>query len=329
MNSLAPLLEAFFTDRLMQQRRASAHTIAAYRDTFRLLLSFVHQRLGKAPSQLDLQDLQAPLIGSFLQHLEQQRGNAVRTRNARLAAIHSFFHYAALREPHHSALIQRVLAIPHKRCDRALVTFLTRAEYKALWAAPDRQTWIGRRDHTLLLLAVQTGLRVSELTQLNGPDLHLGTGAHVRCRGKGRKERCTPLAPETVAGLRQWLREHGGKVDVPLFPSRRGGRLSRDAVERLVRKYAAEAGIRCSSLANKRVSPHVLRHTCAMRLLQAGVDPSVIALWLGHESLETTNIYLHADLSIKARALARTAPSPTETYRYRAPDKLLAFLEGL
>jgi site-specific recombinase XerD len=329
MNSLAPLLEAFFTHRLAQQRHASAHTVAAYRDTFRLLLNFVHQRVGTAPSELDLQDLDAPLIGTFLEHLERQRRNSVRTRNARLAAIHSFFRYAALREPGHSALIQRVLAIPHKRFDRAVVTFLTRPEVRALLAAPDRQTWIGRRDHALLVLAVQTALRVSELTQLRCQDVHLGAGAHVRCLGKGRKERCTPLTSQTVAVLRPWLRELAAHSGDPLFPSRRGGRLSHDAVERLVDTYAARASQSCSSLATKHISPHVLRHTGAMQLLHAGVDRSVIALWLGHESIETTEVYVHADLSMKERAIARTAPSPTTARRYHAPDRLLAFLNGL
>lgn len=329
MSALARLLEPFFTDRLIHQRQASPHTVAAYRDTFRLLLGFLHRRLGKAPSELDLEHLDAPRIGAFLEDLEKQRHNSVRTRNVRLAAIHSFFRYAALQAPEHSALIQRVLAIPPKRCDRALVTYLTPAETEALLTAPDRRSWIARRDHTLLLVAVQTGLRVSELTRLNVQDVQLGSSAHVRCFGKGRKERCTPLTAQTVGVLREWLREGNPGPSDPLFPSRRGGRLSRDAVERLLRKYAALAQQRCASLSTKRLSPHVLRHTSAMRLLQAGVDRSVIALWLGHESAETTQIYLHADLSMKERALARTAPVPTGPRRYRAPDALLAFLEGL
>lgn len=329
MNSLAPQLEAFFTDRLLRQRQVSPHTIAAYRDTFRLLLGFVQQQIGKPPSKLDVQDLDASLIGAFLEGLETQRHNSVRTRNARLAAIHSFFRFVALRVPDHSALIQRVLAIPHKRFDRALVTFLTQPEVQALLAAPNRNSWTGRRDHTLLLLAVQTGLRVSELIQLNAQDVHLGTGAHVRCCGKGRKERCTPLTAQTIAVLRPWMHEHALQPSDPLFPSRRGTRLSRDAVERLVHKYVVHAQESCPSLRGKRISPHVLRHTSAMQLLHAGVDRSVIALWLGHESVETTQIYLHADLSIKERALARVAPLSTEPHRYRAPDTLLAFLEGL
>ena len=330
MSSLAPVLEFFFTDRLAQQRRASPHTIAAYRDTFRLLLGFAQKRLGKAPSLLDLQDLDAPLIGAFLGHLEKDRGNSVRTRNARLAAIHSLFRYAALREPSHAALIQRVLAIPQKRFERALVTYLEPPEVEALLSAPDCQSPIGRRDRALLLLTVQTGLRVSELIQLSCQDLHLGPGAHVRCQGKGRKERCTPLTAQSVTVLRAWLKENQLQPSDPLFPSRRGGRLSRDAIERLVKKYVAKAHSHCPSLRGKRISPHVLRHTCAMQLLRAGVDQAVIALWLGHESIETTQIYLHADLSIKERALARTAPARCPgPLRYRPPDALLAFLEAL
>jgi integrase/recombinase XerD len=329
MNSLAPLLEAFFTDRLGRQRNASRHTVAAYRDTFRLLLRFVHQEKGKAPSKLDLKDLDATVIGAFLAHLEMNRGNGVRTRNARLTAIHSFFHYCALRTPEHSGLIQRVLAIPEKRFDTALVSYLVRPEIEAFLAGPDRRTWTGRRDHAMLLLAVQTGLRVSELAGIRCQDVELGAGAHVRCSGKGRRERCTPLPRATVAVLRVWLRERQGESDSPLFPSRKGNQLTRGAVWRLVVKYAASARDRCPTLVAKRVTPHVLRHTAAMTLLHAGVDTSVIALWLGHEGIESTNIYLHADMALKERALARTAPHPSRAGRYRVPDDLLAFLDGL
>jgi site-specific recombinase XerD len=329
MSVLAPTLEAFFTDRLARQRQASPHTVAAYRDTFRLLLTFVHERTGKRPCSLDFADLDASLIGAFLEHLEAIRSNSVRTRNARLAAIHSFFHFAAFVHPEHAALIQRVLAIPLKRFDRALVTFLDRAELEALLAMPDRTTTVGRRDHTLVLLAVQTGLRLSELTGLRIQDVHLGTGAHLRCYGKGRKERCTPLTRQSIDVLRVWLRERNGQPSDLLFPSRLGGRLSSDAVQRLVRKYAETARRRQPSLATKAVTPHVLRHTNAMQLLTSGVDPSVIALWLGHETVQTTQIYLHADLSMKERALARTAPPHTKPGRYRPPDALLAFLASL
>lgn len=329
MTSLGPILQAFFSDRLQTQRRASPHTVAAYRDTFRLLLGFAQRRLGKPPSDLLVADLDASLIGAFLDHLETDRKNSVRTRNARLAAIRSFFRFAATRLPDHLSIIQRVLAIPQKRADRKLVCFLTRSEIEALLATPDRSTWIGRRDYTLLLVAVQTGLRVSELIGLRVEDLALDTGPHVRCHGKGRKERCTPLMRQAVAALRDWLRYRDTHPSDRLFPSRRGGPLSRDAVERLVAKYADRASTTCTSLRDKHVTPHVLRHTTAVQLLQAGVDRSVIALWLGHESVETTQIYLDADLAIKERALARTAPLGTGRRRFRPGDALLAYLHSL
>ena len=329
MSTLAPTLQGFFTERLIGQRQASPHTIASYRDTFRLLLGFAQRRTGKSPSALALEDLDATLIGAFLDHLEHERHNSVRTRNNRLAAVHSLFAYAALRDPEHAALIQRVLAIPAKRADRNLVSFLTDAEVDTILTAPDPGTWMGRRDHALLLLAIQTGLRVSELTALSCADIDLGTGAHVRCRGKGRKERITPLTSQTTAVLRNWLAERRGGPAEPLFPSLRRGPLSRDAVALLVAKHAGTAAQSCPSLMTKTISPHVLRHTCAMRLLAVGIDTTVIALWLGHEGVETTQIYLHADLSIKERALARTTPPNTQLGRYRPPDALLAFLEGL
>ena len=278
---------------------------------------------------LRLEDLDAPLIGAFLDHLEVHRHNSIRTRNARLAAVHSLFRFAALRHPEHAALIQRVLAIPQKRGEHALVTFLDATEIDALLAAPDRGRWVGRRDHALLLTALQTGLRVSEITGVTCRDIELGTGAHVRCHGKGRKERLTPLTVQTVAVLRPWMLECQGQPTDPLFPGPRGTSLTRDAVALLVSKHAARASAHCPSLAKKKVSPHVLRHTCAMQLLEAGVDISVIALWLGHEKVETTQIYLHADLALKARAIARTAPPDTPPGRYKAPDSLLAFLERL
>jgi site-specific recombinase XerD len=329
VTALAPTLQAFFTDRLTRQRQASPHTIAAYRDTWRLLLSFAAQQAGKQPSQLDLGDLDAPLIGAFLDHLERERENSARTRNARLAAIHSLFRYAALRHPEHAEVIARVLAIPPKRFDRALVTYLTEPEVDALLAAPDRSTWAGRRDHALILLAAQTGLRVSELTGLTIGDVHLGTGAHVSCTGKGRKQRITPLTTSTIAVLRAWLAERRGQPEQPLFPARTGKRLSRDAVEHRLAKHTATAAARCPSLNAKTITAHTLRHTAAMRLLHAGTDTTVIALWLGHEQADTTQIYLHADLALKERALARTKPPDARPGRYRPPDKLLAFLEAL
>lgn len=329
MTALAPVLQAFFTDRLARQRHASPQTTAAYRDTWRLLLAFTAARTGKQPSALDITDLDAPLIGSFLDHLERDRGNSPRTRNARLAAIRSMFAYAALRHPEHAETITRVLAIPAKKFDRALVTWLTEPEVGALLAAPDKSTWAGRRDHAILALAAQTGLRISELTGLTCGDVHLGTGPHVSCHGKGRKERITPLARPVIAVLRAWLVERHHDPEQPLFPNRTGGRLSRDAVEKRLALHVAAAAGKCPSLKAKNVTAHTLRHTAAMRLLHAGVDTSVIALWLGHEQADTTQIYLHADLELKEKALARTAPANTKPGRYQPPDQLLAFLESL
>jgi site-specific recombinase XerD len=329
MTPLAPTLQAFFTDRLARQRHASGQTIAAYRDAWRLLLSFAADRTGKQPAKLDIADLDAPLIGDFLDHLERGRGNSPRTRNARLAAIRSMFAYAALRHPEHAETIARVLAIPAKRFDRALVTWLTEPEVDALLAAPDKATWAGRRDHAILALAAQTGLRISELTGLTCGDVHLGAGPHVSCHGKGRKQRITPLTTVTVTVLRAWLAERHGKPGHPLFPNRTGGQLSRDAVEKRLAQHAAAAEAECPSLKEKNVTAHTLRHTAAMRLLHAGVDTSVIALWLGHEQADTTQIYLHADLELKEKALARTTPTATTPGRYKPPDQLLAFLESL
>ncbi len=323
------LLQAFFTDRLLAQRRASPHTVAAYRNTFRLLLRFAAERLGRAPSHLVLSDLSPAFLGEFLEHLERERGNSARSRNARLAALHAFFRYVAFADPTHAFLCQRILAIPSKRFERGIVEFLGEREVDAVLDAPDLATWIGRRDRALLLVAVQTGLRVSELTSLRRQDVTFGTGAHVRCYGKGRKLRCTPLRRDVTKVLEAWLREPPLEPDRPVFPSSRGGHMSADAVERLVAKYVAAAQPRCPSLAAKRVSPHTLRHTAAMQLLQRGVDRSVIALWLGHESIETTQIYLHADLCLKEKALARTASSGQAPGRYRPKDALLSFLEGL
>ncbi|MCA1701284.1 MAG: site-specific integrase [Actinobacteria bacterium] len=329
MSALAPTLQAFFSERLIGQRHASPNTIAAYRDTLRLLLGFASRRLGRQPCELDIGDLDAPLIAAFLTHLESERGNGVRTRNARLAAIHSLYRYAQHRHPEHAEDIQRVLAIPPKRSDRALVTFLDRDEIEALLAAPDRSSWTGRRDHALLMLAIQTGLRASELVGLRCGDLQLAAGAHVSCEGKGRKQRITPLTAVTVAVLRVWLAERAGHPDDPLFPTVRGGRLSRDGLERRLAKYLDLAAGHCPSLREKKATLHTLRHTAAMQLLHAGVDTTVIALWLGHERVDTTQIYLHADLALKERALARTKPPDAKPGRYRPPDALLAFLEAL
>jgi integrase/recombinase XerD len=327
--NVSRLLQAFFTERLISQRQASPHTLASYRDTFCLLLRFIQQHTQKAPSGLSLQDLDAPMIGAFLNHLEQHRHNGPRTRNARLAAIHSFFRYVALQAPGDSALIQRVLAMPAKRYERVPIEFLTRPEIDALVAAPDRTSWLGRRDRTLLLLAVQTGLRVSELVGLRCQDIELGHGAHVCCLGKGRKRRATPLRKDAIAALKEWLRERQGQPDEPLFPSLRGGALSRDSIEYLVTKHVATARQHCPSLHDKRISPHTLRHAAAMDLLHHGVDRAVIALWLGHESVETTQIYLHASLAMKEQALQKTTPVNGTPGRYRPDDELLAFLKSL
>jgi integrase/recombinase XerD len=330
VTDLAPVLQGFFTDRLARQKKASTNTVAAYRDTLRLLLAFARRdQTAKPPSQLSLADLDATLVGAFLNHLEDQRGNSSATRNARLAAIHSLFKYAAPKAPEHAAVISQVLAIPPRRRERAIVSYLTAGEIDALVAAPDRETWHGRRDHALLLLDVQTGLRVSELTGLKRQDIHLGTGRHVRCHGKGRKDRATPLTTQTVKVMRTWLAELSLDPAGPLFPTQPGGPLSRDAVERLVAKHAATAADTYPSLTEKRVTPHTLRHSAAMTLLKNGVDTSVIALWLGHEGTETTQIYLHADMTIKEQALARVQQPGTTPGRYRPPDTLLAFLDNL
>jgi integrase/recombinase XerD len=328
--NVATLIERYFTERLMRQRNVSANTIASYGDTFRLLFTFAQTRLRRAPSSLELKDLDAPFIGTFLADLERKRGASVRTRNLRLTAIRSFFRFVSFEEPAHSALIQRVLAIPNKRHDRRQVHFLTRPEIEAILAAPGHTTWLGRRDHALLLLAVQTGLRVSELIGLDRDALHVGAGAHVRVMGKGRKERCTPLTAHARCILQAWLKEpvrHGASA---LFPNVHGGRLSADSVQSLLAKHVQVARERCPSLKSKRVSPHVLRHSAAMELLQAGVDCSVIALWLGHECIETTHIYLHAHLALKEAVLRKLKPyNHSKRTRFQASDSLLAFLEAL
>lgn len=323
------LLQGFFADRLLRQRRASAHTVAAYRDTFRLLIGFAALRLGKEPSRLRTEELDSRFIAQFLHHLEQERRNSIRTRNLRLAAIRSFFRDVALREPALALHCQQVLAIPTKRYERRPVAFLNQTEIQALLDATSPLTRIGRRDRVLILVAVQTGLRVSELTQLRCQDVVFGTGAHVRCYGKGRKERCTPLRRDAVSLLKSWLRERGGGPDDPVFVSDRGRPLSRDAVERLVAKYANRAAQACPSLKSKHVTPHVLRHGAAMDLLRHGVDRTVIALWLGHESIVTTEMYLHADLGMKEAALSRTVPLGVKPGRYRPQDDVLAYLESL
>ena len=328
MTALAATLQGFFTERLAQ-RGVSPYTVAAYRDGLRLLICFVHDTTGKAPAELDFDDVDADTVSAFLSHLETVRHSSVATRNARLAAIRSLFRYAALRHPEHAATIGRVLAIPTKRSESTLVCFLTETETEALLNAPDRSRRIGRRDHALLLTAVQTGLRVSELTGLRIADVHLGTGPHVNCMGKGRKQRSTPLLAETVTILAAWLQEHHGSPSDPVFPGPRGQHLSRNAVGQLVTKHARTAAAACPSLADKNVTPHVLRHTCAMRLLEAGIDVTLISMWLGHESLRSTQVYLAAHMALKEQALARLTPSDTTPGRYTPTDDVLAFLDGL
>ena len=324
------VLQRFFTERLLTQQGASPHTVAGYRDTFRLLLRFAEARLRSAPSALRLEQLDAPFLEQFLDHLERDRRSSPRTRNQRLSALHGFFRYVALAEPARSLQCQRILAIPPKRFERGPVAFLSEDEAQALIAAPDAARWIGRRDRTLLALAVQTGLRNSEIRRLRRQDVDVGVGANVRCLGKGRKTRCTPLRPEVAAILKAWLHEQQGNPDDPVFPSARGGLpLSADALQGLVARHALTACRACPSLATKRVTPHTLRHGAAMALLQCGVDLTVIALWLGHESTESTEVYLHADMRLKERALKHATAAGITPRRFQAPDRLLAFLEAL
>lgn len=327
--TLPALIQQFFTDRLCTQMAASPHTIAGYRDTFRLLLRFASGQTGKAPTKLKIEDMDFTLVGDFLAHVETQRRNSARSRNTRLAAIRSFFRFVAMKEPAYMLHCQRILAMPGKRYVRRTVDFLDRAEMDALLAAPDRSTWAGRRDHAILIVALQTGLRVSEIINLRRRDIVTGTGAHIRCEGKGRKQRCTPLRQDIIKVLDVWLKERAGVDDDPLFPTIRGTTLSRDALELLVQRHTLAASKSCASLVGKRVSPHILRHSTAMELLHHGVDQSVIALWLGHESVETTQIYMHADLRLKEKALARITAPESNPGRFRPDDALLAFLEAL
>ena len=327
--SLAPLLERFFLQRLMQQRQVSPHTVTSYRDTFCRLLKFAQQSLHKPPSQLRFEEITAPLVGKFLDYLEKHDDISVRTRNLRLTAIHSFFRFAAFELPEHSAQVQRVLAIPSKRFTRTLVSFLTRPEVDALLAAPDRSTWSGRRDHAFILTAVQTGFRLSEMTGLKREDLVLGAGAHLRVIGKGRRERCTPLAKATRAVLKAWLREPPRGDDTVLFPNARGGRLTVHGVQYLLNKHRRTAARTCPSLQRKRVTVHRLRHTMAVDMLQEGVDRATIALWLGHQHVQTTQIYLDATLAMKEKALDKVTPHQGRPTRYRPDDRLLSFLKNL
>lgn len=322
-------VQRFFTERLFTQLHASPNTIASYRDTFRLLLRFAGTQLECAPTKLQIVQLDATFIGRFLVYCEEERGNSARSRNTKLAAIHSFFKYVANNEPQLLLHCQKILAIPSKRYEKRVIDFLERNEIDALLAVPDMSTWFGRRDRTLLLLMLQTGLRVSEAVSLKMSDVELGTGAHVRCFGKGRKKRATPLRSDCRKSLKLWLDEIQPNQDDPLFASKLGRALSRDAVERLVRKYVKAASLACPSLGVKHITPHVLRHTAAMQLLYSGVDRTVIALWLGHESVETTQMYLQANIKLKEQAMELTQPANIASGRYRPTDDLIAFLESL
>lgn len=326
--NLAPLLEGFFATRLVAQANVSPHTIASYRDNFRMLLRFAQTKTGRPPSSLTLSDLNPLLINAFLDHVEKHRSCTARTRNLRLTAIRSFFRYAALEVPEHAELVQRVLAIPPKRHCRKVVGFLSRPEIEAMLSVVDRSSWIGKRDYALLLVMMQTGLRLAEITGLDERDVHLGTGAHLRCEGKGRKERCTPLTKSAASVLRFWIARRGNKTS-RLFPALHGDRLSHDAVEDLVAKYARAAVARCPSLNGRHVTPHMLRHTAAMELLQAGIDRSLIAIWLGHESVETTQVYLDANLALKEKILERMQPTKGIRSHFRPGDRLLAYLQSL
>ena len=331
MTALAPTLQSFFTDYLIGQRGVSGHTITAYRDTLRLLLGYAHERTGVRPSNLDIAMLDTELVADFLTMLEQRRANSTATRNARLAAIHSLFRHAAWRHPEHADLIARVLAIPAKRAHNNVVSYLTGTEVDALLASPDLRTWTGRRDHTLLLLMVTTGVRVGELTALTRGDVYTDRhGAHIAIHGKGRKDRLTPLDTLTTAALRGWLTENSAGSHTPLFPARGTTRkMTTDAVAQRIKIHTATATTSCPSIAGKNVTPHVMRHSCAMGMRAVGLDVTTISLWLGHESPTSSRPYLHADLQLKQRALDRTRPPHTRTGRYTAPDKLIAFLESL
>jgi len=326
--SLGPLLQTFFAQHLVSHKNASPQTIAAYRDCFRLLLGFLHRTRGVEPARLVLTDLGPETLLSFLDHLERERSNSIRSRNARLAAIRSFFRFAAFAEPEAVAQVTRVLAIPIKRFDRRLVGYLTRQEIEAILSAPDRAQRTGRRDHALLLALYNSGARVSEIVAVHQNDVVFGAATLLNLRGKGRKERAVPLWPKTRRVLHAWFAEVGIGSGAA-FPNARGGRLSRFGVRYILADAVKRAAPGCPTLRSKTVSPHVLRHTTAMHLLQSGVDPAVIALWLGHESIETTHMYLEADLAIKQRALGKLAPTPEARRTYKPPDSLLAFLQAL
>ena len=326
---VGPLLQSFFTEHMLSHRRASQQTVDSYRDTFRLLLRFLQQTTGKEPSRLQVADFDASTILNFLDHIEQQRKNQIQSRNVRLAAIRSFFRLVALRDPASVNVVTRVLAIPLKRTDKRLVGYLTREEMEALLAAPNRKTWSGQRDYTLLLTFYNSGARVSEITSWKRSQVQLGPTSFLQLHGKGRKERAIPLWQKTARTLKLWLEASPAPPDHPVFPSARGTRLSRDGVNYILQRAVREAAKSCSTLAAKRVSPHKLRHTTAMHMLHSGTDITGIALWLGHESPETTHIYVEADLKTKEQALQSVAPAGKGFRRFQPNDALLAFLDNL
>jgi len=323
------LLQQFFMERLIQQKHASACTVATYRDSFQLLLAFAERRLHKKPTELHLADLDAALILQFLEYLEKERHNSIRSRNARFIAIRSFMQYAALKEPAALGLIQSVLAIPMKRFERPQVGFLPQEQVQAILEAPPQSTWCGQRDRVMLATLYNTGARVSELTGMRVHDVLLASTAAIRIHGKGRKDRTVPLWHSTATQIRRWLRAYPRGPDEPLFPNRRGERMTRVGATERLHLAVQGATSQYTELARRKVSPHILRHSLAMRLLQAGVDITVIALWLGHESPVTTHMYVEADLTMKERALKRIQPHKTRQVRYQPKDGLLAFLQSL
>ena len=327
--SFASLVREFFCQRLIAQQNSSARTVASYRDTFRLLLNFFAECRDRPPTVLTLADLDAPAILAFLDHLEQQRGNSIPTRNVRLAALRSFLKYAVARDPTCLPAVQRVLAIPMKRFQRPILGYLSRAEIAAILVAPDGSTWSGQRDRVLFALMYNTGARVSEAIGLQRADVTLAPSRTVRINGKGRKQRVIPLWRSTADCLRKWLPRIGEGHDSPLFPNAHGGPLSRSGVEDRLGEAVQAAAVKCSTLKGRRISPHTLRHTTAMHLLQSGVDLTVIAIWLGHESTETTHLYVEANLAMKERVLSRIEEMPSPPLRFRADDALLRFLEEL
>jgi integrase/recombinase XerD len=327
--SFAALVQEFFCQRLMAQRNASPETVASYRDTFRLLLGFAEERLKKTPSDLAIRDLDPSLVLDFLDHLEQRRGNGVRTRNLRLTAIRSFMKFVSHRDPSVLQTVQRVLAIPSKRFDRPLIGYLSRDEIDAIIAAPATDRWSGRRDRVLFATLYNTGARVSEIIGVRRRDLSLNGSPFIQLHGKGRKDRSVPLWRTTSTALQQWLTTLAASPDQPVFPNRAGSTMSRSGVEDRLDRAVRAATEKCPTLRDRRVSPHTVRHATAMHLLQAGVDLTVIALWLGHESPTTTHLYVEADLRMKQQALEKVQPAHVGAVRYRPTDKLLAFLEGL